>query len=164
VNGPIVSNSGPLIALAILDQLEILRHLFSSVLIPEAVRDEVEAGGKQLAGVANFRRADWIRVMTPSTEADPVLESLLDRGEAAVICVASQQGNTGVLIDERKARKVARDIYQLQVIGTAGVLVRGKREGLIKEIRPLFDKLQQEGYWIQETIVQASLNMAGESD
>jgi predicted nucleic acid-binding protein len=67
-----------------------------------------------------------------------------------------------VLIDERKARKVARDIPELQVIGSALTLVESRRRGLVVEVASLFQKLRQEGYWIHETIVQAALREAGE--
>jgi predicted nucleic acid-binding protein len=53
---------------------------------------------------------------------------LLDVGEAAVIGLALEEKATIVLIDERKARKVARDIYGLQPIGTTRILVEAKKK------------------------------------
>ena len=45
-SGPVVSNSGPLIALATVGQLDVLGSLYGSVLIPGAVfREVTEAGG-----------------------------------------------------------------------------------------------------------------------
>jgi predicted nucleic acid-binding protein len=41
----IICNSGPLIALGILGRLDILKSLFDEVLVPEAVRTEIEQGG-----------------------------------------------------------------------------------------------------------------------
>lgn len=83
--------------------------------------------------------------------------------EAAVINLARQQNGTLVLIDERKARKVARDIYGLQPIGTARILVEAKRKNLLSKIAPEFEKLKQEGYWIHHSIVEVALNQAGET-
>ena len=93
---------------------------------------------------------------------DELLESLLDVGEAAVINLAREQKATLVLIDERKARKVARDIYGLQPIGTARILVEAKGQNLLPEIASLFQKLKQEGYWIHDSIVETALREAGE--
>lgn len=94
--------------------------------------------------------------------AEELLESLLDIGEAAVISHAREQKASLVLIDERKARKVARDIYGLQPIGTARILVEAKKKNLLPDIASQFQKLRQEGYWIHEGIVQAALREAGE--
>jgi len=67
-----------------------------------------------------------------------------------------------VLIAERKARKVARDIYGLRPIGTARLLVEAKKKNLLPDIASRFQKLQQEGYWIHDSIVEVALREAGE--
>ena len=159
----IICNSGPLIALGILARLDILKSLFDEVLVPEAVQKEIEQGGIKLAGLADFRRADWIRIVPLKEERDILLASLLDIGEAAVISLAREQKVTLVLIDERKARKVARDIYGLQPIGTARILVEAKRKHLLPDIASQLQKLRRDGYWIHDSIVKAALREAGES-
>lgn len=157
----IVCNSGPLIALGILDKLELLQSIFNEVFIPDAVQKEIAQGGVKLAGLENFQRAQWIRLVSP-TPNDVLLSALLDAGEAAVISLAREQSISTVLIDERKARKVARDIYGLQPIGTARILVEAKKKGLLPEIASQFQKLRQEGYWIHASIVETALREAGE--
>ncbi len=157
----IVCNSGPLIALGILDKLELLQSIFSEVLVPDAVKKEIVQGGVKLAGLENFQRAQWIRIVSP-TQNDVLLSALLDAGEAAVIALAREQGISTVLIDERKARKVARDIYGLQPIGTTRILVEAKKKSLLPEIASQFQKLRQEGYWIHASIVETALREAGE--
>lgn len=91
-----------------------------------------------------------------------MLSALLDAGEAAVIDLAREQGIRLVLIDERKARKVARDVYGLQPVGTARILVEAEKKNLLPEIAAPLKKLRQECYWIHEDIVQAALREAGE--
>jgi predicted nucleic acid-binding protein len=115
----------------------------------------------KFAGLEGFQRAQWIRVV-PSQPADDLLTALLDAGEAAVIALAREQGIGVVLIDERKARKVARDVYRLHPIGTARILVEAKRNGLLAEVAPALQELRRAGYWIHEDIVQAALREAGE--
>ncbi|MGO8674998.1 MAG: DUF3368 domain-containing protein [Limisphaerales bacterium] len=158
----IICNSGPLIALGILARLDLLNSLFDEVLVPEAVRREIERGGVRLSGVEDFRRADWVRIVPLKGKRDELLESLLDAGEAAVISLAREQEASLVLIDERKARKIAREIYGLQPIGTARVLVEAKRKSLLPDIASRFQRLRQEGYWIHDSIVEAALREAGE--
>ncbi len=158
----IICNSGPIIALGILARLDLLRSLFHEVLVPEAVKHENEQGGVKLSGLADFRRADWLRIVPLQHQRDALLESLLDLGEASVISLALAQKASLVLIDERKTRKVARDIYGLQVIGTARLLVEARRKNLLPEIAPQFQKLRDEGYWIHDSIVKVALQEAGE--
>ena len=158
----IIGNSGPLIALGMLGRLDILKSLFDVVLVPEAVQKEIEQGGIKLSGLEDFRRADWIRIVPPGEKRDALLESLLDIGEAAVISLAREQKASLVLIDERKARKVARDIYGLQPIGTARILVEARKKDLLPDIASQFEKLRLEGYWIHASIVETALREAGE--
>jgi predicted nucleic acid-binding protein len=158
----IVCNSGPLIALGILGNLDVLKSLFDEVLIPDAVQKEIAQGGLKFSGLEDFQRARWIRVAAPK-QKDELLSALLDAGEAAVIALAREQGVRLVSIDERKARKVARDVYGLQPVGTARILVEAKKKKLLPEIAAPLKKLRQEGYWIHEDIVSAALREAGES-
>ncbi len=157
----IVCNSGPLIALGILGKLDFLKSLFSEVLVPDAVQKEIMEGGLKLAGLENFQRAKWIRIAAPK-QKDELLTALLDEGEAGVIALAREFGIQLVLIDERKARKVARDVYSLQPIGTARILIEAKKKNLLTEIASSLAELRREGYWIHEDIVHAALREAGE--
>jgi predicted nucleic acid-binding protein len=86
----IVCNSGPLIALGILNRFDLLKELFGEVLVPDAVQREIEAGGSASLGLRAFREATWIRILH-LTNHDALLESLLDAGEAAVSTLAREQ-------------------------------------------------------------------------
>lgn len=157
----IVCNSGPLIALGILGKVDILKSLFDEVLAPVAVQKEIAQGGLKFSGLEDFQQARWLRIAAPK-QNDELLAALLDTGEAAVIALAREQEVRLVLIDERKARKVARDVYGLQPVGTVRILVEAKKKKLLPEIAELLKKLRQEGYWIHEDIVRAALREAGE--
>ena len=68
-----------------------------------------------------------------------------------------------VLVDERKARKIARTIYGLHVIGSARVLVEAKRHGLLDNVGAALQAMRNGGYWIGDSIVDAALKQAGEA-
>ena len=93
---------------------------------------------------------------------DPLLITTLDAGEAAVIALSRELNPDLVLIDERKARKVARNIYGLRVIGTAGILVKAKKIGLLDNIASLLQIMRDSGYRIGDSIVDAALKQVGE--
>jgi predicted nucleic acid-binding protein len=162
MNGKMICNTGPLIALSMIDRIDILRHLFKLIAVPEAVHKEILEGGITNAGLANYRKIKWIKVITLSSPADPLLETSLDSGEAAVIELARELNANFVLIDERKARKIARTVYGLHVIGSARVLVEAKRRGLLRNVGVALQAMRDGGYWIGDSIVDVALKKAGE--
>jgi len=163
MNGQAVSNTGPLLALSVVARLDILRHLFQQVCVPESVHREILAGGANNAGLATYLQADWISVEAVAGQIDPLLAGVLHQGEAAVIHLALQRPQSTVVIDERKARKIARELYGLRVIGTAGLLVEAKRRGLVASVGDVLNEMRGSGYWIHEDIVRYAVRSAGEA-
>jgi len=164
--GRLVSNTGPIIALMLINKLEILKELFDEIIIPDEVHREILQGRSanffNLMRITLFEQLDWIRIQTLKDPLEPALKSLLDAGEASVIQIAREAGSDYVLIDERKARKIARSVYGLNVIGTAKLLVEAKRNDLIDSVEDSIKKLRDGGYWIGDNIVQRMLEEAGE--
>ena len=162
--GYLVVNTGPLVALATVERLDILPVLFETIAIPEDVHREIQKGGAVGLGLPAYEHASWLRVEPLSDTVDPLLTSMLDKGEAAVIQLARERRASCVLIDERKARRIARAIYNLRVIGTVGTLVEAKKRGIVEQIGPLLATMRQNGYWIHDSIIDFALAEAGESE
>jgi predicted nucleic acid-binding protein len=158
----IVCDTGPLIALSLIDHLELLQRLYSRVLVPGAVFDEVEAGTSDRAGARAILGAEWLEKVE-SVTADPLLATELGAGEAAVIAAAYAMSSHSVLLDDRKARRVAFQAYKLRVRGSAGVLVAAKRAGLIPAVRPLLDEMMSKGYYLSVRLVDRATSEAGET-
>lgn len=159
----IVCDTGPLIALAIVDRVDLLRRLFSRVLVPRAVLDELSAGGSDRAGARTVLAAEWLETIE-EVEPDPLLSAELGAGEAAAIASAYvMQPSAIVLLDDRKARRVAVQAYLLQVRGSAGVLVAAKRAGLVSAVRPLLESMIAAGYFLSPRLVERATAEAGES-
>jgi len=163
MNAKLICNTGPLVALSMIDRIDILQHLFELVAVPEAVHKEILEGGPINAGLSNYQKAKWIKVMTLSNPIDPLLSTSLDAGEAAVIGLARELNANLVLVDERKARKIARTIYGLHVIGSARVLVEAKRRGLIDNVGAALQAMRDGGYRLGDSIVTVALKQAGET-
>ncbi len=162
MNGKAICNTGPIIALSMIDRIDILRHIFELIAVPEEVHKEILEGGATNAGLANYRKAQWIKVVALSSPVDPLLRTSLDPGEAAVIGLARELNANVVVVDERKARKIARTVYGLHVIGSARVMVEAKRRGLLDNIGSELQTMRDGGYWIGDSIVNAALKSAGE--
>lgn len=162
MNGSIVSNTGPLIAMAIIDRLDILNMLFNTVIVPEEVHQELIQGRDSCVGVASYKQSSWIQIRRISSPLEPLLSTVLDPGEASVIQLSRECGADFVLIDERKGRKVARDIYQMRVVGSVRILVEAKRQGFIESVSKAINGMRNGGYWIHDNIVELALREAGE--
>ena len=104
----IICNTGPLIALAGTDKLDILKYFYETVIIPEPVHNEILNGGSTFTGLDGYRSAAWLTIKELTQQPDPLIANLLDQGEASVIHLARELGIDKILMDERKGRRVAR--------------------------------------------------------
>ena len=95
----IIGDSGPLIALAIIGQLDLLRLLYQQVIIPQMVWDEVTVHGQGLAGALEVSRLTWVQIKTPQIQWLAPLTVLVDKGEAQAIALALSEANSTVLLD-----------------------------------------------------------------
>ena len=125
----VVSDTSPLNYLVLVGLQHILPELFERVVIPEAVREELQSA-RAPEPIARFLAAEpaWLETRRVS-EIDPELQ-YLDPGEREVIVLAASSAAGLVLIDERKGRQAARE-RGLAVSGTLGVLDLAARRGLV---------------------------------
>lgn len=75
----------------------------------------------------------------------------LDLGESEAIVLAESIHAGLFIIDERKARRIAKDMG-LTITGTLGFLVEAKSRGKIKAIKPILDTMLDSGIRMSATI------------
>lgn len=129
-----VSNSGPLIHLAKIGRLDLLKEIFWEVIVPESVRVEVVERGKEKGEGDAFliESAGWIRAVEDPPGADSLAERAgIHRGEACAILLARSM-NLPVLLDDSGARRFALGLG-LRVTGSIGVIIRAVRLGLLSK-------------------------------
>jgi predicted nucleic acid-binding protein len=160
--GPIVCNSGPLIALAMVGRLDLLQHLYQRVLIPHAVLQEVTGAGSGRVGASEIAAAAWLERIPSGPPPEPLLAQELGPGEAEVIASAYRLHAGLVLIDERRARRIAEQAYGLRVKGSAGILVSAKRAKLIPAVRPLLESMCARGYYLSPRLIDRAVEEAAE--
>ncbi len=157
----VVSDTSPILSLALIGRLELLRDLYATVLIPDAVQSEIIATGQ--GGAREVAQAAWI--VTRPAEHDVVLKLLLrevDRGEAEAIGLALQSKADILLVDERKARHLAAYL-ELGVAGLLDVLQEAKRRQLITSVKPVLDELiARARFRLSHKLYQRTLFTAGE--
>lgn len=154
----VVSNTGPIIALAQIGQLDILGKIFGQVLIPYAVQTEIQDEKSLVA----LNQSDWIVVSEVKDKlAVQLLREELDAGESEAIILAKENNAQLICLDERAATRKARAIG-LQSIGTLGILLIAKENKFIKNIKPLLDELQKAGFHMSDALYNQVLRSANE--
>jgi len=162
---PVVSNTSPILNLAIIGELSLLRDQFEEILIPGAVLEElrVEENLPGSKGVRDAIKAGWIRIET--VKQDPLVRAMqrdLDKGEAEAIALAMQVNARLVLMDERDGRKAARSM-KLKVVGVLGILLKSRREGRLMSLEQAMDKLRDKaGFYIREDLYKEIIREANE--
>ena len=158
----VVSNSGPLIALAQIDHFELLRLLYGTLLVPSAVQEEVVKLGQNRPGAAEVEAANWIQIESIHSQvAVELLQERLDRGESEAIVLAIEQEADLLLIDEARGRQVVR-AQGLNHVGTVGILILAKRRGLISSVTPQLDILIESGFRMSGQLYQTARKLAQE--
>jgi len=158
---PVVADSGPLIALALIGHLDLLRDIYGAVLVPDAVWREVTEAAPERPGAIEMVRSPWLVRTVLSHPPDPLLRAELGLGEAEAIALATELGGR-LLLDERKARRIAEIGYVLPVRGTIGTLLLAKKRTLIPALRPLLLQVRSAGYFLSTAIIEAACESAGE--
>jgi uncharacterized protein len=153
----VVADTSPVLHLARIGRLDLIRGALGGVTVPRAVWSELIQPGTRVEVIAAIRAATWIEVVE-----DPQLRDLgLDPGETAALLLAESAHADAVLIDERRGRAVAGKMG-LAIIGTLGVLAGARRAGALERVRPVVAELRADGFWLADTLVDDFLASLGE--
>jgi predicted nucleic acid-binding protein len=160
----VVSNASPLIALIRIGQLDLLRQLYSEIIIPEAVWHEVVVEGADQPRAEVVSSASWmVRRTVTNRPLVHGLQQALDAGEAEAIALAVEIDDALLLMDERLGRDTARH-FGIRYTGVVGVLIEAKHKGFIQTTQPHLDALRDlAGFHISEALSRRVLQDEGES-
>ncbi|WGV26131.1 DUF3368 domain-containing protein [Halotia branconii] len=91
-----------------------------------------------------------------------LLQQDLDKGEAEAIALLLEQSLEALLLDEKKARQVARRM-NLQILGTLGLLIWAKRQGVIVNLQEQLDALRTVAkFRLSQQVYDEALRQVGE--
>lgn len=134
----------PLTTLARANHLELLREFYERVLIPREVHEEVTVAGAGLPGADRVLRASWIEVRPTPGGIPRSACSGLGVGERSAIYLGLALKAGLVLIDEDKARRVAKSVG-LVISGSIAILERGARLKKVLDLRSVYLDLLDQG-------------------
>jgi predicted nucleic acid-binding protein len=161
----VVSNATPLIYLAKIGRMDLLKKVFEEVFIPEEVKVEVVDEGKRLGEkdayiVEKAVRGGWLKVLTVEALEIPIK---LEQGEVAVLSLAKRQGFREVLVDEVSARTAAR-LMGLIPRGTVFVLLKALEieEISLNDFLDALSDLVRHGFRLKEEVYLEAVRKARE--
>ncbi len=159
----VVSNSSPIINLSAVNKIEILKIFFQEILIPKSVYFELISFGDDKPGAKEAKEFSWIqRVDVKNINLSNTLNKRLGIGESDAIVLAIEFNADLILLDDKKARKLARDLG-LSPLGTIGILYEAKKRGLIESLKnELDDLITKNGFFIDEELYKKILQEVGE--
>lgn len=145
----VVADSTCLIGLERIGRLDILPELFEPIFIPDEVAKEF--------GVS----LSWLKVETPlNFTLVNALKLSVDDGEAEAIALALDK-NCKIILDDKQARSVAKKLG-LEIVGTVGMFIKAKQNGLIDSLKALLDDLENNGFRMSGNLKAEALKIAGE--
>lgn len=160
----IISNSTPLIAFIKKNELSILKSLFDEIIIPKAVYDEILNTPRTLNNEGEILKKEikkkWILIKEITTLKFPELN--LGRGETEALNLCIESDNPLLLIDEKKARNIAKSL-KIDVLGTLGILSLVNKRGLKNEqdILEDLDLLIKKGFYLSSEVILGFLKKLG---
>ncbi|MBP8862842.1 MAG: DUF3368 domain-containing protein [Anaerolineae bacterium] len=157
-----VVDASPLIFLAKLERLDLLRQAAGSVCLPQAVADEIRAKPDMATQLLEQPLQTWIEVrVVDNRMAVDLLLAELDLGEAEVIVLAKILNAEYVVMDDLDARRFARRVG-LRPIGTLGLLLAARLRGEIPSLQAEIQRLEKFGFRASSALKAQILRAAGE--
>ena len=147
----IISDTTCFIALSNIGALNLLHLLYKQIFTTIEIAMEF---GESLP--------EWVEIVSVSDKTKQhLLEMQVDKGEASAIALALESENPFLILDDYKARKLARNL-NLNHTGTIGVIITAKQKGIIPSIKPFLEKIKQTNFHLSPELELQALIQANE--
>jgi predicted nucleic acid-binding protein len=157
----VITNTSPLLYLHQVGYLNILQQLYRTVLIPPAVKQELETGRRKGFDVPDIN--SLVRIQVRPVASAVLVPAVVDlgQGEAEVLALGLEIPESLLILDDQLARCIA-GLHALRYTGTLGVLVKTKQEGHLSSVGAVITALREKSMWLSDTIVEETLRLSGE--
>lgn len=159
-NGVVISDSGPIFSLAVINKLEILDKLFDEIYIPKAVWEELT---KDPTKDHHQRIAEFFQTKRKEISSVNELTFVMDYGESEAVILYRELNADYLLVDDKKAREIAEN-FGIHCIGTIGILSIALEKGLISELRTLFQAFLNNKRFYSLTLLNSILKRYNEEE
>ena len=158
----VIADTSPINYLILIEEIDLLRKLYTRIVIPPEVFQElISAGAPPEVAAWMQSRPTWVKVRSPlvtAPVASALTEAELDAGEQAAIRLALVEHDVLLLIDEAIGRSVAAQLG-IANTGTLGVLVAAAEVGLV-DLRISLSRLLSTNFRISQSLINKLLTEA----
>ena len=147
----VISDTSCLILFHKIGEFDLLKKVYVDIsTTPEVAEEFVELLPK------------WIKIESVKDKKyQSFLETQVDLGEASAIALAKEMDEPLLLLDDLKARKLAKKL-NLNFTGSLGVINKAKQIGVIDEIKPILNKILSTDFRISKQIIHELLSLNNE--
>ena len=158
----VIADTTPIITLLKLNRLDLLEKLFDTVGAPNAVYEELTSNMKYPSEAQIIAECHFLkRIEVSDRQSIKILREVvgLDAGESEAIALAEEKHADLLLIDERKGRRVAKQM-EIKIIGTIGILLQAFDCKLLSqsEILSCSQKLRNSSIRISDSLFELILD------
>lgn len=156
----VVADAGPLISAARANRLDLVQEVYREIIIPNAVANEITAGGKENIG-REIIEYDWIKsVKVANVKEVQFLRQRFGNGESEAIVLA-QELNATIFADEGKVISECRK-RNLPVTSTLRMLLEAKQKRIIQNVKVELDNYILNGFRLSEKLYEEVIILAKE--
>jgi len=130
----VIADTGALISLGQVDQIQLIEKVFGEFYIAQAVWEELN----------QYEHPNFPSEILSSLSSKTVkitsknhLAMVMDYDESESVILYEELKADFLLIDDNKARVVAESL-DINCVGSIGLLLKAKQKGFIKELKPIF--------------------------
>lgn len=159
----VVADSSALVILSKLGCFDLLHQLFPRIYISPEVHHEVVIAGAGLPGALEVSKAEWIEVKAVQNAAGLYTAQRkygLGPGEMSSILLAKELGANPVLLDDYRARKLAK-AEGLEILGSVGLLETSYLRRYLIDLRSAFQQLLAHSVYIDQRLLDRRLRSLG---
>jgi predicted nucleic acid-binding protein len=147
----VIADASVLIIFDKLKRFDILQKIYQNIYTTTEISQEF-----------NKPLPEWIKVEPVKDQKYlKFIRTQVDIGEASAIALAAEKDGALLILDDLKARKLARRLG-MSFTGTLGVINKAKELGIINKIKPLVEQLRENDFRVSENIVENLLKRNNE--
>jgi len=156
-----VVDASPLIYLAHAGLIDLLQVAGPEILVTTTVSMEIRRRGKADPTVQILDRTPWLREIGPVPDSPRVRLWDLGPGETSVLSWALANPQCQAIVDDLAGRRCA-EILGIPFIGTLGLVLKAKHQGLFPAARPVVKRLRDAGMYLSDSVISKALALVGE--
>lgn len=154
----VVADTGALISLGLVGHIDLIERVFGDFYIANAVWEEL-----QVYENLEFEKSflSYLEKRVIKIKSRNHLSVIMDYGESESVILYEELNADYLLIDDNKARMIAES-FDINCIGSIGLLVKAKQKGLVSDLRSIFEKWLENERYFSKKLLNKVLLQTGE--